>query len=73
MNALLSPAERVVLRAFVDGMTYREIAVARGTAPRTIANQLATIFRKLGGSGRLDLIRRLVTLGCAEANVKISA
>jgi DNA-binding CsgD family transcriptional regulator len=73
VDGLLSPAERVVLRAFIDGMPHREIARARGTTPRTVANQLAAIFRKLGGSGRLDLIRRLVVLGCAEAKIKISA
>jgi DNA-binding CsgD family transcriptional regulator len=58
---LLSPALREVLRMVVDGMTHAEIARARGTSHRTVANQLSAIFHRLGVSGRLELMRHLAT------------
>jgi DNA-binding NarL/FixJ family response regulator len=51
----LTMAERAVVLGMLSGATQREIARARGTAPRTIANQVASIFRKLGVGSRLEL------------------
>jgi|HubBroStandDraft_5_1064220.scaffolds.fasta_scaffold60366_1 DNA-binding NarL/FixJ family response regulator len=51
----LTAAERGVVLGMLTGATQREIARARGTAPRTIANQVASIFRKLGVGSRLEL------------------
>jgi DNA-binding NarL/FixJ family response regulator len=48
---LLSPSEWDVARAVIEGKSYLEIATARGTSRRTIANQLASIFGKTGISG----------------------
>lgn len=62
VESKLSPGERSVLAMLVEGNSHAEIAVARGTSERTVANQLATAFRKVGGSGRLDVIRRLLEL-----------
>ena len=43
----------------VAGRSNGEIAAARGRSVRTIANQVAAIFRKLGVGSRLELARRL--------------
>lgn len=53
----LSAAEREVARAALEGLSNGEIAAARGTSVRTVANQLQSIFRKLGVSGRTELIQ----------------
>lgn len=44
----LSPGEREVARAVIEGKTHAEIASARGTSRRTVANQLASVFDKTG-------------------------
>jgi DNA-binding NarL/FixJ family response regulator len=47
----LSPGEWEVARAAIEGKSHAEIAVARGTSRRTVANQLASVFDKTGTSG----------------------
>jgi DNA-binding CsgD family transcriptional regulator len=54
----LSVAESEVARAVVEGQSNKEIAVKRGTSPYTVANQLRSIYAKLGVSNRLELIAR---------------
>ena len=54
----LSPSEREVLSLVVAGATNREIAKARRVSERTIANQVASILRKLGAASRFELIHR---------------
>ena len=56
---VLTAAEMAVARAVVEGKSNAEIARERGRSPRTIANQVAAIFKKLGVSSRLELARRL--------------
>jgi DNA-binding NarL/FixJ family response regulator len=56
----LGPAEAEVVRAVVEGASHREVARLRKTACRTVANQLATAFRKLRVSGRAELIVALI-------------
>jgi DNA-binding CsgD family transcriptional regulator len=51
----LSTAERAVALLLLDGKTYEEIAQARGRAARTIANQVRSLFEKLGISSRSEL------------------
>lgn len=53
----LGDAEREVAAMAARGLSNREIARARGTSERTVANQLSTIFRKLGVSSRVELAR----------------
>jgi DNA-binding NarL/FixJ family response regulator len=67
----LTSAEREVALLVLDGLTNAEIGVQRKTSPRTVANQVAAVFRKLGVHGRLELIRRLA-LGAVppEANTE---
>ncbi len=58
---LLSPCEREVVRLLVDGHSYVEIARDRGTSARTVANQVGSVYGKLGVSGRLALLCHLLT------------
>jgi DNA-binding NarL/FixJ family response regulator len=54
----LTAAERDVLRLVVQGESNAAIARARGSRPRTVANQVATLLRKTGAASRFELIRR---------------
>jgi DNA-binding CsgD family transcriptional regulator len=54
----LTAAEQAVLAHVIAGASNAEIARARSTSVRTIANQVASLLRKLGAGSRFDLIRR---------------
>lgn len=54
----LTDAERAVLRALLRGLSNEQIASQRGTSPRTIANQVAALYRKLGVRSRTALMAR---------------
>lgn len=56
----LSPAEREVAQLMASGMTNSQIASARGTSIRTVANQARAIFAKLGVSGRREVAQALL-------------
>jgi DNA-binding NarL/FixJ family response regulator len=58
--AQLTPAERRVAELAVAGLSNAQIATDRRRSARTIANQLASIFRKLGVGSRAELARALV-------------
>jgi DNA-binding NarL/FixJ family response regulator len=60
LSELMPPAEYSVARLCVEGYTHAEIALLRGTSPRTVANQLCAVFQKLRVSGRLEFLARLV-------------
>jgi DNA-binding NarL/FixJ family response regulator len=51
----LTPAERHVVALITRGLSNADIARQRGSAPRTVANQAASIFRKLRVGSRLEL------------------
>lgn len=51
----LSPSEAEVARLAILGWTHAQVAFERETALRTVANQIAAIFRKVGVSGRAAL------------------
>jgi DNA-binding CsgD family transcriptional regulator len=55
----LTSAERDVVRRVLGGASNAQIARARGSSPRTVANQLVSIFRKLGIFSRTELAQRL--------------
>jgi DNA-binding NarL/FixJ family response regulator len=55
----LPAAERAVIDLLIEGRGYVEIAEKRHTAVRTVANQIAAVFRRLNVSGRSELIQRL--------------
>lgn len=51
----LTAAEREVMELIVSGLSNAEVARKRGTAVRTVANQLQSLFRKLGVNSRAEL------------------
>lgn len=51
----LTDAEREVARLAASGLRNQEIARARGTSTSTVANQLGSIYKKLGVSSRFEL------------------
>jgi DNA-binding CsgD family transcriptional regulator len=55
----LTPAERAVARLAAAGSSNADIGRARGSSARTIANQLASIYRKVGVGSRAELIALL--------------
>jgi len=56
----LSPAEIEVCQLLLRGRTHDEIANLRGTRPRTVSNQIASIFQKFNVSGRMTLMTALI-------------
>jgi DNA-binding CsgD family transcriptional regulator len=56
LTAWLAPAEHAVINLLIEGQTYAEIAKNRQTSVRTVANQVASGFRRLGVSGRAELL-----------------
>ena len=54
----LTQAEREVALLVLEGRSNAEIGRLRGRAPRTIANQIARVFRKLGVNSRSELVVR---------------
>jgi DNA-binding CsgD family transcriptional regulator len=55
LPSCLSPVERIVVLDLIAGASQLAIARARGTSPRTVANQVASAFRKLGVHSRVEL------------------
>ena len=51
-----SPAEQHVLALLLDDYSNVAIALARATSPRTVANQIASLLRKVGLCSRAELI-----------------
>ncbi|MCL5776362.1 LuxR C-terminal-related transcriptional regulator [Limibaculum sp. FT325] len=58
-NEILSPREIEIAGAYAQGDTYQAIAARLGIAPSTVRTHLATIYRKLEVSSKLDLHARL--------------
>jgi DNA-binding CsgD family transcriptional regulator len=58
-RARLTEAERDVVIHVMGGLSNAQIAERRGASTRTIANQLAAIFRKLGVGSRAELAARV--------------
>jgi DNA-binding NarL/FixJ family response regulator len=55
----LSRAELDVVLGAIEGLSNSRIARQRRTSVRTVVNQLASAYRKLGISSRIELARRL--------------
>jgi DNA-binding NarL/FixJ family response regulator len=55
----LTAAEQEVATLLLDGRDNAGIAKERGTSLRTTANQVASIFRKLGVSSRAELAAKV--------------
>lgn len=52
----LTSAETSVMTAIFEGKSNEAIARERGTSARTVANQIASIFRKHGVASRCELV-----------------
>jgi len=52
----LTPAESEIFRDISRGSSNTAIAARRGVSVRTVANQMAQLFRKLGVHSRLDAV-----------------
>jgi DNA-binding NarL/FixJ family response regulator len=52
----LTAAEANIVAALLSGLSNAEIARARRRSVRTIGNQVASIFRKLGVASRAELL-----------------
>lgn len=52
----LTDTERGIVSAILRGESNAAIAQARGTSPRTVANQIARMFKKLGVGSRAELV-----------------
>jgi DNA-binding NarL/FixJ family response regulator len=59
----LTEAESDVVTGLLQGLSNREIAARRGSSARTVANQVATVFRKLGVRSRAELAAALMRGG----------
>ncbi len=55
----LTNAERDVVDMLLRGHSNAEIGEHRGTSVRTVANQVAAVFRKLGVTSRAALMAKL--------------
>jgi DNA-binding CsgD family transcriptional regulator len=66
LSSWLAPAELEVMRLLVEGLSYAEISAVRQTSIRTVANQVATGFRRLNVSGRAELLCLLARWGLDE-------
>ncbi|HTQ06765.1 MAG TPA: hypothetical protein VMI54_23070 [Polyangiaceae bacterium] len=55
--AALAPAERAVVSERLLGRSYADIAAGRHTSRRTVANQMASVHRRSGKSGRSCLLQ----------------
>ncbi len=62
VESLMSVAETHVAWLVCDGLSNREIAEVRGSAERTVANQVGALFRKLQIARRTDLALILLDL-----------
>lgn len=65
-DSTLSPREREIAQAYAGGDTYHQIAERLTIAPSTVRTHLATIYRKLGVSSKLQLHKVLAGDGAAS-------
>ena len=59
----VSNTVRALVLEIVDGASREALAQSRGRSPRTVANQIASIFRKLRVGSRVELLVALLALG----------
>jgi DNA-binding NarL/FixJ family response regulator len=59
----LSPRELDVVRLLIDGRTNRQVAEELVLSPKTVANHVDSLMRKLGVSSRTALAVRAVEAG----------
>ncbi|HTQ03203.1 MAG TPA: LuxR C-terminal-related transcriptional regulator [Polyangiaceae bacterium] len=64
-SGVLSNAEAVVADLLIDRRSNAEIAQIRRKSPRTVANQVSSLQRKLGVSGRAEIVSHLIRVSLA--------
>lgn len=52
----LTGRERQIVDALLRGLSNKEIAQHLGVSDQTVKNQLTRLYRKIGVSGRVDLM-----------------
>jgi DNA-binding NarL/FixJ family response regulator len=57
----LTSAEREVTALLIAGSTNQDIAQRRATSARTVANQVQSVFHKMGARSRGELVSHLST------------
>ena len=62
----LTDAEHAIGGALLAGMKNGEIARERGTTLRTVANQVASLYRKLGVQSRSEFVAHAALFGGAQ-------
>jgi DNA-binding NarL/FixJ family response regulator len=62
----LTTAERNIALAILRGTSTETIAQERCTSARTVANQIAAIFEKVGVKSRIELARVIGTRGSSK-------
>jgi len=68
-RASLTPREREVLAHLRLGHTNAQIALALGSAERTVRNQLSSIYEKLGVGSRAEAVARSAELGLVPLRI----
>lgn len=63
--AMLTAGELETVEAVLEGCSQREIAARRGRSPRTVANQLASAYRKLSVRSASELAVLVQTPGAS--------
>jgi DNA-binding CsgD family transcriptional regulator len=59
--ASLTVAETAVLERLGSGSSNSQIAAALGVSPKTVANHLSSVYRKLGVATRTEAVHRYLT------------
>ena len=67
---LLSRRERQIAAAYAGGASYKEVAEDLGIAPTTVRTHLGTIYRKLGISTKIALVRALEAVADGPASAR---
>jgi DNA-binding CsgD family transcriptional regulator len=65
-EAPLTRAELEIARAIVRGATNAEIAQMRGTSVLTVANQVASILRRLGAKSRVHAAFKMALIDLGQ-------
>jgi DNA-binding NarL/FixJ family response regulator len=69
-STLLSAREREVLLLMTEGYTNQEIARRHVVAPKTVVNQVSSIFKKLGVTNRVQAIVHAKEFGLEDERVR---
>jgi DNA-binding NarL/FixJ family response regulator len=72
LDPRLTVAERQVVAGVLSGCTNAAIARGRRTSCRTVANQLAAIYRKLGVSSRWELAAYVAAVPAAKPAAEVA-